>query len=464
MTAEPGDNVVIAYEPGSSSCGYCSPQGQRSEGRTSFKSGSLHAIRISCDIYQRMIDRGWRRSGTYCYKPNLKLSCCPQYTIKLDAKEFTPSRSQRQPINRWNRFVIHGDSDDTSNAMDVGTSEKPAKPAKAKKLAPFTTLAAALHESELSFMPKDAEPAHTFSVNLEPAAYSAEKLALYRKYQSDVHKDHDNSPKQFKGFLVESPLEPESIEYPLPAPSHLPKNYGSYHQLYRLDGQLIAMGVIDILPGCVSSVYFMYDTTWERFSLGKAISRPSSFLQLSALREVSLAREMQEAGAPQMGYLYMGFYIYSCPKMRYKGEYAPSYLADPETYEWFPLGTCIPIMEKNRYACFSTPSHSDNDDIHLMPDIDNCRWWTLFIKHPLLRLNPISSKAALALTGHETLSPDADEFDDVHIMTRGRKGDFVLRNLKESGYLVMEHVRETLSSCVLGLGTEIAKEVTFAIA
>jgi arginine-tRNA-protein transferase len=29
------------------------------------------------------------------------------------------------------------------------------------------------------------------------------------------------------------------------------------------------MAVIDILPKCVSSVYFMYDKVWERFSLGK---------------------------------------------------------------------------------------------------------------------------------------------------------------------------------------------------
>lgn len=33
-------------------------------------------------VYQGMIDRGWRRSGLYCYKPDLKRSCCPQYTIK----------------------------------------------------------------------------------------------------------------------------------------------------------------------------------------------------------------------------------------------------------------------------------------------------------------------------------------------------------------------------------------------
>jgi hypothetical protein len=36
-------------------------------------------------VYQGMIDRGWRRSGLYCYKPDLKRSCCPQYTIKCAA-------------------------------------------------------------------------------------------------------------------------------------------------------------------------------------------------------------------------------------------------------------------------------------------------------------------------------------------------------------------------------------------
>ena len=29
------------------------------------------------------------------------------------------------------------------------------------------------------------------------------------------------------------------------------------------------MAVLDILPNCVSSVYFMYDNDWREFSLGK---------------------------------------------------------------------------------------------------------------------------------------------------------------------------------------------------
>jgi arginine-tRNA-protein transferase len=30
----------------------------------------------------------------------------------------------------------------------------------------------------------------------------------------------------------------------------------------------------------------------------------------------------------------MGFYIHSCAKMRYKGDYRPQYVLDPESYEW----------------------------------------------------------------------------------------------------------------------------------
>lgn len=44
--------------------------------------------------------------------------------------------------------------------------------------------------------------------------------------------------------------------------------YGSFHQQYWLDDKLIAVAVIDILPYCVSSVYFFYDPDYSFLSLG----------------------------------------------------------------------------------------------------------------------------------------------------------------------------------------------------
>lgn len=83
-----------------SPCGYCSPPGKRSEEYSSYHSSGLNASRLTCEVYQKMIDRGWRRSGEWCYKPDLRTSCCPQYTIRLDALKFKPSKSQRKIINR----------------------------------------------------------------------------------------------------------------------------------------------------------------------------------------------------------------------------------------------------------------------------------------------------------------------------------------------------------------------------
>jgi Arginine-tRNA-protein transferase, C terminus len=88
--------------------------------------------------------------------------------------------------------------------------------------------------------------------------------------------------------------------------------------MYRLDGRLIALGVLDLLPHGVSSVYLIYHedvTGWE-------------FGKLSALREIAMAIE------EGYGHYYMGYYIHSCTKMRYKRSFYPTYVLDPESLSW----------------------------------------------------------------------------------------------------------------------------------
>ncbi|PAV21201.1 arginine-trna- transferase 1 [Pyrrhoderma noxium] len=342
MEPNPDSSVLELYGYQSHTCGYCSPPGQRSEGNTSHSVG-LSAISLTCEDYQMMIDRGWRRSGTYCYKPDMQRTCCPQYTIRLDTKLFTPTKKQRKVASRWNRYILDGSDDNELD--DKGASKNSKKP---RKLPPFS-LIGTTHASEASFINPETPPKHKFEVELEPASFTDEKFNLYRCYQKNIHKEElERSPNGFKRFLVLSPLKTSKIVYEKEPPTYLPREYGSYHQLYRVDGKLIAIAVLDILPSCVSSVYFMYDNAWEKFSLGK----------LSALREASLTREMAEYGAKDMNYLYMGYYIHSCQKMRYKGDYSPSFLLDPETYSWFPLKDCIKLLEQYTYACFAHPDHS----------------------------------------------------------------------------------------------------------
>ncbi|CAG2179244.1 unnamed protein product, partial [Oppiella nova] len=57
-------------------CGYCKTMkdGNTDYGKCRF---GMWAHRLSNMNYQNLIDRNWRRSGKYCYKPVLERTCCP---------------------------------------------------------------------------------------------------------------------------------------------------------------------------------------------------------------------------------------------------------------------------------------------------------------------------------------------------------------------------------------------------
>ncbi|CDQ78369.1 unnamed protein product [Oncorhynchus mykiss] len=132
--------------------------------------------------------------------------------------------------------------------------------------------------------------------------------------------------------------------------------YGSFHQQYWLDGRIVAVGVVDILPTCVSSVYLYYHPDFASLSLGS----------YSALREVAFTRQLQKQ-SPKLCFYYLGFYIHSCNKMRYKGQYQPSDLLCPETYVFVPIECCIPSLEQTHYARFN--QDPDAGDTHVLKDL-----------------------------------------------------------------------------------------------
>jgi arginyl-tRNA---protein transferase len=68
----------------SEKCGYC---GGKKENPGSATWG-LGSPRLSVVDYQKLMDRGFRRCGTYIYKYDLEQSCCQPYTIRLNVNEF----------------------------------------------------------------------------------------------------------------------------------------------------------------------------------------------------------------------------------------------------------------------------------------------------------------------------------------------------------------------------------------
>ena len=82
----------------STSCGYCHA-GRDSDGEdnsdenegTSRSFGML-VPSLTAEQYEQLLERGWRRSGTYIYRPYNDLTCCPQHPIRLLARDFQASK------------------------------------------------------------------------------------------------------------------------------------------------------------------------------------------------------------------------------------------------------------------------------------------------------------------------------------------------------------------------------------
>ena len=55
--------------------------------------------------YQTMMERGWRRCGTYYYKLDLQRSCCKQWTHRMDVNEFKIKKDQKKTIKRMMTWV-----------------------------------------------------------------------------------------------------------------------------------------------------------------------------------------------------------------------------------------------------------------------------------------------------------------------------------------------------------------------
>ncbi|XP_064451434.1 arginyl-tRNA--protein transferase 1 isoform X16 [Mirounga angustirostris] len=405
-------------------CGYCDSE----EGKVSC---GMWAHSMTVQDYQDLIDRGWRRSGKYVYKPVMNQTCCPQYTIRCRPLQFQPSKSHKKVLKKMLKFLAKGEiskgncedepmepsmeetvagdfalinkldiqcdlktlSDDLKESFEseekkkgkspkkeeskeliqsqhieekLGSGEpshpikmhmvpKPGKGAdlskppcrKAKEIRkerkrlklmqqnpagelegfqaqgeppslfppkanksnqpksledlifeslpenashklevrvvrsspPSSQFKATFQESYQVYkryqmvIHKDPPDKPTVSqVRLVPVSFEdpefkssfSQSFSLYVKYQMAIHQDPPDEcgKTEFTRFLCSSPLEAEN-------PPHGPDcGYGSFHQQYWLDGRIIAVGVIDILPSCVSSVYLYYDPDYSFLSLG----------------------------------------------------------------------------------------------------------------------------------------------------------------------------------------------------
>jgi arginine-tRNA-protein transferase len=96
-------------------------------------------------------------------------------------------------------------------------------------------------------------------------------------------------------------------------------------------------------------VYLFWDPDYAFLSLGK----------YSAMQEISWVRENQ-AHCPSLQYYYLGYYIHSCNKMRYKAAYRPSELLCPLRFKWVSFEVASPRLDNKSYVILSEIANSQN--------------------------------------------------------------------------------------------------------
>lgn len=129
------------------------------------------------------------------------------------------------------------------------------------------------------------------SVQAVNSQFSEEYYALYQRYIEQRHANGDMYPpsiEQFKSFLT-SDLD-----------------FVRFYE-FRLNQQLLAVAVTDVLPTGLSAMYTFFDPDDKRRSLGR----------YAILWQI---QESQRLGLP---YIYLGYWVKDCQKMNYKTQYQP---------------------------------------------------------------------------------------------------------------------------------------------
>ncbi len=97
------------------------------------------------------------------------------------------------------------------------------------------------------------------------------------------------------------------------------KSCPSLQSEYYLDDRLIAVGFLDRANESLSSVYFIYRSGFDRYSLGT----------------LSIIKEIEYASALQLRYYYLGYYVKENHFMAYKVRYRPYEVYDWKQKKWF---------------------------------------------------------------------------------------------------------------------------------
>ena len=213
-----------------------------------------------------MMDRGWRRCGTYYYKLDFEKSCCQSYTIRLEADKFQISGSQKKILKRFNKY-LKGEIDIEGKAVKKEPSDKKEDQKDVETQDPsYTDYQKYFKEYCPLELKKNEKLAHKYTCTITRAVCCKEAFNVFAKYQKSIHDESYSYQGGYDSFLCSNPLfDPKETKeankdfkssYRNNLDSYrdrkdegvFPEFLGGYHMEHRLDGELFAVGVLDFTP------------------------------------------------------------------------------------------------------------------------------------------------------------------------------------------------------------------------
>lgn len=224
------------------------------------------SLLITPPVYSELVQHGFRRSGTYTYRPRCD-TCQACVPLRIVAKDFTLSRSQRRT------WVKH------------------------------ENLQATLHELQ----------------------DKPEYFALYQRYQNARHRnggmDNDDH-ESYLNFLLQSHVDTLLVEFREPFDRATSTSSGQATSTGPLvlgevegsgpaqdkQGILRMVSVIDLLGDGLSSVYTFFEPDLPGTSFGV----------YNVLWQIDLCLQLE------LDFVYLGYWIADSRKMAYKTQYQPA--------------------------------------------------------------------------------------------------------------------------------------------
>ena len=158
-------------------------------------------------------------------------------------------------------------------------------------------------------------PKERLVVETLPTHFNHEAFDLYNAYHIAKHDKPLKSMFSYTEHIVNSPIMLQTVDG---------VQYGTFHQLYRLDGKLVAIGIIDVVPKGIVSIYMWYDVS-------KAVSK-FSFGVYSALKEIELVCKYHQSNPGMQNYYLQGWNRLN-KKLAYKSNYGPGHFYCPTIVE-----------------------------------------------------------------------------------------------------------------------------------